>query len=168
MLRTSLIALAACTVLGTAPALAAASTPKEIVERHTASGGDLDKLMADYADDSVVLQEGRAVQGKPAIRALFERMFPKPAPGAPAAPSAPKAGGAGGMKVTKVWEDGDVGFMTWERGPMKATEEFLVRDGKIEVQTIFMSPMPPPPGGAAGPAGPGGPPPPPSAPPPPQ
>ena len=158
MPRTAFVSLAACAVLGAAPAAAATLTPKEIVERHTASGGDIDKIMADYADDAVVLREGRAVQGKPAIRALFERMFPKPAAGASASPAPPSGGGggnpAGGMKVTRVWEDGNVGFMTWESGPVKATEEFLVRDGKIEVQTVFMSGMPAAPGGQGAPPAP--------------
>ncbi len=51
------------------------------------------------------------------------------------------------MKVTKVWEEGDVGFVTWEMGPVHATEEFLVRGGKIRVQAVFMSGAPggPPP-----------------------
>lgn len=120
---------------------AADLTPTEIVNRHVTSGGNVDAIMADYADDAVVLQQGRAFQGKEAIRGLFENMFKRPAGGA--APSAPPSGAGNGsppkMNVTKVWEEGDVGFMTWEMGPMKATEEFIVRDGKIQVQTIFMS-----------------------------
>ena len=43
------------------------------------------------------------------------------------------------MNVTKVWEEGNVGFVTWEMGPVHATEEFIVRNGKIAVQVIFMS-----------------------------
>ena len=133
MTKLPFTALAAISVLALAVP-AHALTPKEIVERHTSAGGDIDKIMADYADDAVVMQEGRAIQGKAAIRVLFERMFPKPDPDAPAR----KAPAGGGMNITKVWQEGDVGFMTWEMGPMKATEEFLVRDGKILVQTIFM------------------------------
>jgi hypothetical protein len=49
---------------------------------------------------------------------------------------------AGGMKITGVWEEGDVGFMTWEAGPVKTTEQFLVRNGKIELQAIFRSSVP--------------------------
>ncbi len=133
--------LAALSIAGTANA--ADLTPTEIVNRHVSSGGDIDAIMADYADDAVVLQQGRAFQGKAAIRGLFENMFKRPASPPPSgtAPSGPPpgAGGPPKMNVTKVWEEGDVGFMTWEMGPMKATEEFIVRDGKIQVQTIFMS-----------------------------
>ena len=132
-----------------------ADTPSDFVKRHTSSGGNIDAIMADYADDAVVLQNGRAVQGKAEIRKLFAAMFaprtPRPAP-AGAAPVAPPAGAApgarpagGGMKVTRVWEEGNVGFMTWEAGPMRTTEEFIIRDGKIAVQAIFMT------GGAGGP-----------------
>ena len=147
MVRYGVSALAAFLVVGTAQA--ADLTPSEIVKRHTSAGGNLDAIMADYADDAIVLQSGRAIQGKPAIRELFARMFPpRPAGAAPAAP--PPPGGAapppsGGMNVTRVWEEGDVGFMTWSRGPMNATEEFIIRNGKIAVQVIFMSPAGPPP-----------------------
>ncbi|KPL67755.1 hypothetical protein SZ64_06270 [Erythrobacter sp. SG61-1L] len=140
-------AIAALSITGAAQA--ADLTPTEIVNRHVSSGGNVDAIMADYADDAVVLQQGRAFQGKDAIRGLFENMFKRPAGPAPSAPPAGGANGGGApkMNVTRVWEEGNVGFMTWEMGPMKATEEFIVRDGKIQVQTIFMSG--PPAGGPA-------------------
>ncbi|HTN15371.1 MAG TPA: nuclear transport factor 2 family protein [Devosia sp.] len=133
-------ALAALSIAGTANA--ADLTPTEIVNRHVSSGGNVDAIMADYADDAVVLQQGHAFQGKEAIRGLFENMFKRPAGPAPSAPPS-DASARPKMNVTKVWEEGNVGFMTWEMGPMKATEEFIVRDGKIQVQTIFMSGPPP-------------------------
>lgn len=138
MLRSVAGAVGALLLAGAAQA--AALTPAEIVNRHVSAGGDIDTIMADYADDAVVLQAGRAVQGKAEIRKLFERMFPKRSEATPAAevstaPAAPRPA----MKVTRVWEEGDVGFMTWEMGPMKTTEEFIVRDGKIQVQALFMS-----------------------------
>jgi hypothetical protein len=150
MKRIGAIASAALMVTGTAQA--AELTPTEIVNRHVHSGGNLDAIMADYADDAVVLQQGRAFQGKDQIRPLFARMFgggPRPGAAPAAAPAAPPAGAPPrpAMKVTKVWEEGHVGFVTWEMGPVHATEEFIVRDGKIAVQVIFMSapPAPPPP-----------------------
>jgi hypothetical protein len=138
-----------------AASAAHADTPSDFVKRHTASGGNVDALMADYADDAVVLQSGRAVQGKAEIRKLFAGMFgggrapgaggppPGAAPGAPPAGGPPAGGGMGGgmggMKVTKVWEEGNVGFMTWEMGPMHMTEEFIIKNNKIAVQAIFMT-----------------------------
>lgn len=144
-MKTSLsLALAASLLGGTAHA--ADLTPTQIVQRHTASGGDVDKIMADYADDAVVFQQGQAIQGKAAIRELFARMFgPRPAaapPGRGVAP--PRAGPAAGMKVTRVWEQGNVGFMTWEAGPVKGTDEFLVKNGKIAVQVVYTSGPPAP------------------------
>ena len=143
---------AAALLVAAGAAHAAGSTPAEIVQRHVGSGGNVDAIMADYADDAVVLQNGRAIEGKPAIRKLFEGMFggrraaPSPAPGA--APAAPPAGGPPKMTVDKVWQEGNVGFVSWHMGPVKATEEFLVRDGKIQVQSVFMQGPPPgpPPG----------------------
>lgn len=140
-------ALGALFIAGAAHA--AGSSPAEVVKRHVASGGNLDKLMADYADNAVVMQQGRVLQGKDAIRAFYAKMFgggPKSGAGAP--PPGGHAGGPPTMTVDKVWQQGDVGFVNWHMGPVKATEEFLVRDGKIQVQSVFMhgAPPGPPPG----------------------
>lgn len=136
MTKPSLTAIA--TLIAAGAAQAATLSPTDIVNRHVSSGGNIDAIMADYADDAVVLQAGKAYQGKAAIRPLFERMFA----GRPATPPAGAAPAGGGMKVTRVWEEGDVGLMTWTAGPMNATEEFLVKGGKIKVQAIFMSRAP--------------------------
>ena len=47
------------------------------------------------------------------------------------------------MTVDKVWQEGNVGFVNWHMGPVHATEEFVTKDGKIEVQAIFMTGGPP-------------------------
>lgn len=139
---------AAALVLAAGVAHAQGSSPAEIVQRHVGSGGNIDAIMADYADDAVVLQNGRAIQGKAAIRQLFETMFggrragPPPAPAATASPSAGQAGPPK-MTVDKVWQEGNVGFVNWHMGAMHATEEFVTNDGKIEVQAIFMAGGPP-------------------------
>ena len=146
-----ILSMAVAITLLTAGA-ARADTPSDFVKRHTSSGGNVDAIMADYADDAVVLQNGRAVQGKVEIRKLFAGMFGGGrAPGAGTPPAGGAAGGPpadGGMKVTKVWEEGNVGFMTWEAGPMHVTEEFIIRNNKIAVQAIFMAG-----GGGAAPGG---------------
>jgi len=137
MIRFGFTAVVAMMLAGTAQA--ATLTPAEIVARHNAAvaGSNVEAMLADYADDAVVLQDGKALQGKPAIRALFTRMFPKPAPGA--APS-----GAAAMTVTRKWAEGDVGFYSWQMGAVSGTDEFLVRNGKIKVQTVFIKSAPPP------------------------
>jgi hypothetical protein len=144
MLKAGVAAVAL--VLGAGVAQAQESTPAEIVQRHVGSGGNIDAIMADYADDAVVLQNGKAIQGKAAIRTLFEGMFGGRRAGPP--PSANAASPAGGpprMTVDKVWQEGSVGFVNWHMGATRATEEFLVKNGKIEVQAIFMTGGPPAP-----------------------
>ena len=143
MLTRTLGATALLLAAGTAHAQG--SSPAEIVQRHVSSGGNIDAIMADYADDAVVLQDGRAIEGKPAIRELFENMFGGRRAAPPTqASAAPPAGTPPKMTVDKVWQEGDVGFVNWHIGPMHATEEFVTKDGKIEVQAIFMAGGAPP------------------------
>lgn len=132
MIRFGFGALAACMIAGSAQA--ADLSPADIVARHTAAvaKSDVDAMMADYADDAIVLEAGQAIQGKAAIRALLERLFPKQPAGA--APS-----GMATMKITKRWAEGDVGFFNWENGPAHGTDEFIVHGGKIAVQSVFIS-----------------------------
>ena len=132
MIKLTIATLAAVT-LATA-AGAAALTPTQIIQRHEAAGAkaDVEAMVADYADDAVVLQAGRTVQGKAAIRQLFTRMFPRDASGAPAA-------GAIKINVVRVWEEGDVGLVTWTSGDRKGLDSFLVKDGKIKVQAVFLN-----------------------------
>jgi ketosteroid isomerase-like protein len=138
MIRRGIGALAALILVGTAHA--ATSSPTEIVQRHMAAGakGDVAGITADYADDAVVLQSGTALQGKPAIHAFFERLFPPRPAGTP-----PPPGPA--FTVTKVWQDGNVGFATWTMGDRSGTDEFIVVDGKIKVQAVFIGAPPAPP-----------------------
>jgi len=121
----------------TGAAQAASLTPTEIVQRHMAAGAkrDIPGIMADYADDAIVLQSGTAVQGKPAIHAFFDRLFPAQPAGAP-----PPAGPA--FTVTKVWQEGNIGFASWNQGNRNGVDEFIVEDGKIKVQAVFISTVP--------------------------
>ena len=139
MIRSGAGMFVAMALAGTAQA--ADLSPVDIVNRHAAAAakGDLEALIGDYAENAVVLQAGRTIQGKAAIRGLYAKMMPPkpaaaPAAGAPARPA---------MKITRVWQEGDVGLVTWEMGPVHATEEFLVRGGKIEAQAVFMNGAPP-------------------------
>lgn len=138
--KAGIAALAALAAAGAAHA--ADLSPAEIVARHVAAvaKSDVAAMMADYADDAVVLQAGKTVQGKAAIRALFTRMFPTPAPGA--APS-----GTAAMKVTRTWAEGDVGLYSWELPTAHGIDEFRVRNGKIEVQAVFIAAPPAAPAG---------------------
>lgn len=136
--------VATAVVLAAGAAHAQASTPAEVVQRHVDSGGNVDAILADYADDAVVLQAGRTLQGKAAIRRFYEGMFGARSAGAPPAKGAASSASEPlKMTVDKVWQEGDVGFVNWHMGPVKATEEFVVRNGKIAVQAVFMNGAPP-------------------------
>ncbi|MEI9965229.1 MAG: nuclear transport factor 2 family protein [Caulobacteraceae bacterium] len=138
MTRMTMAALAAVlAAAGAAQAQPAALSPTDIVHRHMAfaAKGDVDSIVGDYADDAVVLTAGKAAQGKAAIRAQFAGMFGARPAGAP-------AGGPPAMKTLKVWQEGDVGFVSWQMGaggpaPINGVDEFLVRGGKIQVQAVF-------------------------------
>lgn len=123
------VALGLAMIAGAAQA--ADLTPLEIVNRHMAFAGkgDVDAMVADYADDAVTLVGSRATQGKEAIRRQFAAMFgPKPAGAAPRP----------AMQMQRVWQEGDIGFVSWTQGPVNGTDAFLVRHGKIEVQAVFL------------------------------
>ena len=136
MIRTSLAALALAAIAATAQAQAL--SPEDIVHRHMdfAAKGDVNGIVGDYADDGETVTATGATVGKDALRALFTRMLggPRPAPGAP-----------GGMKADRIWTEGNVGFVSWEQGPIKGTDAFVVKDGKIQVQSVFLSGPPPAP-----------------------
>lgn len=133
MIRTSLAGVAlAAAAFTAAPALAAGLTPLEIVNRHMAAGAkaDVAAIVADYADDAVVLNGASATEGKAAIGAMYQAILQ---PGGPVA----------GIKPIKVWAQGDIGFVSWEAGGRVGTDSFLVKDGKIKVQAVFIGQGPP-------------------------
>jgi hypothetical protein len=136
MIRTSLAALALAAIA--ASAQAQALSPEDIVHRHMdfAAKGDVDGIVGDYADDAVTVTSTGATVGKPALKALFTRMLGGPRPA---------AGPGAGMKTDKIWSEGNVGFVSWEQGPLKGTDAFVVKDGKIQVQSVFLSGPPPAP-----------------------
>jgi ketosteroid isomerase-like protein len=131
MIRQAVALLAGFAGIGAAHA--ATLTPLQIAQRHMefAAKGDVDAIMGDYADNAVNLTAGKSVQGKAAIRQIFVGMMARLKPGEPSPVAA--------MKILKSWEEGDVGYITWQMGAMTGTEEFLVRDGKILVQAVFVS-----------------------------
>ena len=135
VIRTSLAAMAFAAVA--AVAFAAEHTPVEIVNRHIAfaNKGDVDGMVGDYAEDGMTITAGKVTAGKPALHAMFAGMIGGAAkPGVPTQPA---------IKNLKIWAEGDVGFVAWEMGAgtpqaVKGTDAFLVRHGKILVQTVFI------------------------------
>ena len=137
MLRSTLGALALALLASAASAQTL--TPEDFIHRHMdfATKGDADAIANDFAADGASISANGTAVGHDAIRAQFARLIggPKPAGG---------GGGMGGMKVDKIWSEGNVGFITWEAGPVHATEVFVIHEGKIQSQSVFMSGGPPP------------------------
>lgn len=133
MIRTTLAALAMAAAATGAMAQAAGSAPEDFVKRHIAAAGakNVDAIMADYADDAVLLANGSATQGKDKIRAAFAAMVGGP-------------GGGPALKNERIWQEGNVGFVTWtmNNGAVRGEDAFVIRGGKIAVQTVWIG-LPP-------------------------
>jgi hypothetical protein len=150
MIKSALGALAV--VLAASAASAQTLTPEDFIHRHMdfAAKGDADAIANDFAPDGASINGANAAVGREAIRAQFARLVgPRPAAAGAPAGGGGGGGGMGGMKVDKIWSQGNVGFIQWETGPIHATEVFVIHDGKIQSQSVFMAG--PPPGAPPGP-----------------
>jgi hypothetical protein len=153
-MKLKLASLAAMAAIGAAiaatPALAQALSPEDFIHRHMdfAAKGDADAIANDFAVDGASISNGAAAVGRDAIRAQFARLVGRRPAGASGAPAG-GGGGMGGMKVDKIWSENNVGFITWEAGPVHATEVFVIKDNKIQSQSVYMSGGPPAPPPAA-------------------
>lgn len=98
---------------------------QKVLEHHAIAlaAHDVDETMTDYTDDSVLITNiGGVVKGAEAIRAVFE------------APSV-----LSGVERTGVHVEGEVAFITWKAdGIPFGTDTFVIRDGKILVQTVAL------------------------------
>jgi hypothetical protein len=122
-------------------AAAAAQTPvspvQKVVEHHVASGTsqNVAEIMRDYADDALLIAPDGVYKGKQAIQGAFEQLLAQPAPD---------------MTITRsVYED-DIGYIYWsmnagQPGALSGSDTFIVRNGKIKVQTVAIFPPPPAP-----------------------
>lgn len=108
-------------------------TPKEVFAHHgqALGAGDLDEIVADYADDSVVITSAGVARGKDDIRQVFVKLLD----------DLPNA--AWDMK-TRIF-DGDVLFLEWAAESAAnrvddGVDTFVFRDGKIWAQTVRYTP----------------------------
>jgi hypothetical protein len=104
-------------------------SPQEVFAHHgrALAAGDLDEIVADYADDSVVITTAGVARGKDAIRRVFVQLLD----------DLPNA----------VWDlktqilDGDVLFLEWAASSAvnqvdDGVDTFVFRDGTIWAQTV--------------------------------
>ena len=104
-------------------------TPEEVFQHHAEAlgAGDLDQIVADYADDAVLITPAGVQRGKDGIRAAFTQLLA----------DVPDA--AWDLK-TQIYE-GDVLFLEWAAHAAAAFIEdgidtVVFRDGLIRVQTV--------------------------------
>jgi ketosteroid isomerase-like protein len=102
-----------------------AEATRAVLDHHLAAlvAGDVDRLMEDYADDSVLIFNlGGVLKGLDAIRAMF-------------AAGADMAGWE--RRITHI-ED-ETAYITWKvEGVVDGTDTYVVRDGKIRLQTTYV------------------------------
>lgn len=121
--------LVAAAVMAAAPAWARELGPEQIIQRHVdfANKGDAAAMAGDYAEDATILEQGHAIHGRAAIQAAFEGIF---GPGAKVKFT---------VTPTRIWSDGDTGFITWTAngGAAGGSDTYLVRHGKILAQAVY-------------------------------
>ena len=132
--------LLALVFVGVAPIIAlgdaAPGTPEQIVAHHmsAAAKGDVDGVIADYADTAVVFTPGGETRGKAALRKMFAGIF-----GGPPGSRAP-------LEVQQKFFTKDIGYIVWVQNAgkpeeLRGSDTFLVRKGKIVTQTVMLVPM---------------------------
>jgi len=87
----------------------------------------VDAVMQDYTDHSVLITHDATFRGLTEIRGFFTALF-----------SALPAGFFDELRMIRQEIVGEVAYILWERKPQiaRATDTFVVRNGKILVQTF--------------------------------
>jgi ketosteroid isomerase-like protein len=109
-----------------------ARTPEEIFQHHAEAlgAGDLDEIVADYADDAVFITPAGVLRGKDGIRAAFTQLLAD-------------VPDAAWQLRTQIYE-GDVLFLEWAADAAKTRVEdgidtFIFGDSQIRLQTVRYS-----------------------------
>jgi ketosteroid isomerase-like protein len=99
----------------------------KVFERHGIAGqsGDLDLLMADYTDESVLISSRHGVLTGAEIRKFFESLADL---------------GTVGLELTALHVEGEVILITWKTAAeMTGSDTFVIRDDKIVAQTVVFN-----------------------------
>ena len=106
-------------------------TERTLVRHWQAFGaGDVEAIMADYAEDAVLITADGPSKGHAAIRALFVNAFANMFP--------PKSTS---LSLDKQIIEGEIAYIAWSGrsefySAAFGTDTFVIRDGKIVVQTF--------------------------------
>lgn len=110
-------------------------TPQEVFAHHDAAlaAGDLDEIVADYTEDSVVISPAGIARGRNAIRQVFEALL------------ADLPNAQWDLK-TQLFDE-DVLFLVWTADSAvnrvdDGVDTFVFRDGMIRAQTVRYTPHP--------------------------
>jgi predicted SnoaL-like aldol condensation-catalyzing enzyme len=108
---------------------ASAQTTEEVWNHHMAAwdSQDLNAIMDDYTEKSLLIVNNEIVRGKDNIRAVFARLF--------------DLFSRGQNRIDPATLDGRIVYITWHFTPQDdqeyfGTDTFVVEDGTISVQTI--------------------------------
>jgi hypothetical protein len=106
-------------------------TEKTLLHHWEAFGaGDVEAIMADYAEDAVLITQDGTLRGQAQIRSLFAQIFANMFP--PAKTS---------LNLAKQVVEGEMAYILWSGSSPHydapfATDTFVIRDGKIVAQTF--------------------------------
>jgi hypothetical protein len=107
------------------------TTTEAILAHHlqSVSGKSMDGIMSDYTEESVLFTQTGPLVGLVEIRAFFERFLGDAPPELLAA-----------LQIVRQDIHHEVAYLIWKAEPFisLATDTFVVRDGKIAVQTFVM------------------------------
>ena len=110
-----------------------ARTPQEIFAHHgrALAAGDLDEIVADYTDDSVIITSAGAARGKDGVRSVFVKLLE----------DLPNAS----WDLKSQIFDGDVLLLEWAADSAvnrveDGVDTFVFRDGTIWAQTVRYTP----------------------------
>jgi ketosteroid isomerase-like protein len=113
-------------------ALGISEQTEKILLRHWQAfgAGDVEAIMADYAEDAVLITGDGVLKGSAQIRSLFAQIFADMFP--PASTS---------LNLTRQVVEGEIAYILWSGSSAYydapfCTDTFVMRDGKIVTQTF--------------------------------
>jgi ketosteroid isomerase-like protein len=106
-------------------------TTQDILKHHMESigTGNVDQILNDYTEESVILTPEEAIKGKEKIRALFENLTTQMLPP------------GSDFELIQQLIEGEVAYVVWKAESEKfkfhiGTDTLFVKNGKIETQTF--------------------------------
>ena len=103
-----------------------------VIEHHLQAfgDGDLEETLADYTEDSIFISQRGTLRGLGELRSLFEELF-----------SGLFAPGTYEFTLDLMTVEGEAGYIAWHATCATvdipfATDTYVVRDGKIAIQTF--------------------------------